>query len=177
MARTKLESLYEGNHLKLQQRGGWEFAARARGTGVVAVVAVTENNELVLTEQFRPPIQKKVVDLPAGLAGDIAGEENESFELAAKRELIEETGFVGDDFEYVFSGPSSAGMTTEMIDFYLVRNVVQVDAGGGDETEDINVHLIPLKKIAAWLKRKETTRTCVDPKVYAALGILTLYSS
>jgi ADP-ribose pyrophosphatase len=177
MARTKVESLYEGNHLKLQQRGGWEFASRSRGTGVVAVVALTEQDELVLTEQFRPPIQKKVVDLPAGLAGDISGEENESFELAAKRELVEETGFVGVNFEYIFSGPSSAGMTTEMIDFYLVRNVVQIEAGGGDETEDIKVHVISLKKIAAWLKRKETTKTCVDPKIYAALGILSLYTS
>lgn len=177
MARKKNESLYEGNHLKLQHRGGWEFASRSRGTGVVAIIAVTDQNELVLTEQFRPPIQKKVVDLPAGLAGDISGEEDESFELAAKRELIEETGFVGVNYEYIFSGPSSAGMTTEMIDFYLVRNVIQIEAGGGDETEDIKVHVIPLDKIGKWLKRKETTKTCVDPKIYAALGILSLHTS
>lgn len=177
MPRKKLETLYRGQHLQLMKRGHWEFADRTKGSGVVAIVAVTENDELVLTEQFRPPVQKKVVDLPAGLAGDIVGSEAEAFELAAERELIEETGFAGENFEYIFSGPTSAGMVTEMIDFFLVRDVKQVAAGGGDETEDIKVHVIPLKKIGAWLKRKETTKTCVDPKVFAAMGILSLYTS
>lgn len=177
MPRTKLESLYRGQHLQLMKRGTWEFADRTKASGVVAIVAVTENEELVLTEQFRPPVQKKVVDLPAGLAGDIKGAEDEAFESAARRELIEETGFKGKNFEYIFSGPTSAGMVTEMIDFFLVRNVKQVAAGGGDESENIKVHLIPLKKIGAWLKRKETSKTCVDPKVYAALGILSLHTS
>ncbi|QDT34247.1 NUDIX hydrolase [Thalassoglobus polymorphus] len=177
MAKREIETLYQGKHLQLQKRRHWEFASRTQGTGVVAIVAVTTDQQLVLTEQFRPPIQKKVVDLPAGLAGDIAGEEQESFESAARRELIEETGFVGETFEYIFSGPSSAGMTTEMIDFYLACDVEQVEEGGGDETEDIKVHVIPMKKIKAWLKRKETSKTCIDPKVYAALGILSLYTS
>ncbi len=177
MARKQVETLYQGKHLQLQKRGHWEFAARTQGTGVVAIVAVTAGQQLVLTEQFRPPVQKKVVDLPAGLAGDIAGEEQESFETAARRELIEETGFVHGAFKYIFSGPSSAGMTTEMIDFYLACDVEQVEEGGGDETEEIKVHVIPLKKIGAWLKRKETSKTCVDPKVYAALGILSLHTS
>ncbi len=177
MARNRVEALYQGQHLQLLKHRNWEFAARANGTGVVAIVAVTEDEKLVLTEQFRPPVQKKVVDLPAGLAGDIAGEEEESFELAARRELIEETGFSGENFEYIFAGPTSAGMTTEVIDFYLARNVVQVEEGGGDETENIRVHVVPLNKIGNWLKRKETSKTCIDPKVYAALGILSLYTS
>ncbi len=177
MARKQIETLYQGKHLQLQKRGHWEFAARTQGTGVVAIVAVTADQQLVLTEQFRPPVQKKVVDLPAGLAGDIAGEEQESFETAARRELIEETGFAHGTFKYIFSGPSSAGMTTEMIDFYLASDVEQVEEGGGDETEEIKVHVIPLKKVGAWLKRKETSKTCVDPKVYAALGILSLHTS
>ena len=174
MPRQKIETLFKGNHVKLVRRGHWEFADRTKGTGVVAVIAVTGNDEIVLTEQFRPPVQKKVVDLPAGLAGDIAGEESEGFELAAQRELIEETGFKGKSFEFIFSGPSSAGLTAEMIDFYLVNEVKQVSDGGGDESEDIKVRVVKLSKIAGWLKRKQTSRTCIDPKVYAALGVLSL---
>ena len=97
---------------------------------VVAVVAVTTENELVLTEQYRRPVRKRVVDLPAGLVGDIDGEEDEAFELAAQRELLEETGYQGEKFEYVFSGPSSAGMSTEMVAFYTARDVRKVADGG-----------------------------------------------
>lgn len=176
MRQGKIETLFEGQHLRLQRRGHWEFVSRTRGTGVVAVIAVTENHELVLTEQFRPAVQKKVVDLPAGLAGDISGEEKEPFAHAAARELIEETGFAGQSLAYVFSGPTSAGIASEMIDVYLCFDVVQVAHGGGDESEDIRVHAVPLQKIGPWLKRKETSRTCVDPKVYAALGVLALNS-
>lgn len=177
MPRQKLETLHRGRHLQLMQRGKWEFADRVQGTGVVAIIAVTDKDELVLTEQFRPAVQKKVVDLAAGLAGDIVGEESEAFELAAQRELEEETGFAGDDFQFIFSGPTSAGMVSEMIDFFLVKDVQQISAGGGDASEDIKVHVVPLSNIRKWLERKQTTRTCIDPKVYAALGILSLYAS
>lgn len=177
MARTKFENLYTGKHLQLLHRSGWEYADRTQGSGVVAVVALTTNQELVLTEQFRPPVQKKVIDLPAGLSGDLAGAETESGELAAQRELLEETGYAGSRFEFIFRGPTSAGMTTEMIDFYLVRDAGQVAVGGGDETESIKVHIVPMRKIGGWLKRKESSKTCIDPKVYAALGILSLYTS
>lgn len=172
MRQPRPQLLYEGQHLRLMCRGSWEYADRCRGSGVVAIVAVTRHNELVLTEQFRPAIQKKVVDLAAGLAGDVAGEEDEAFERAARRELLEETGFEGDEFRFIFSGPTSAGMITEMVDFFLATDVRQTEAGGGDDSEEIHVHLVPLKRIIPWLKRKTTRKRCIDPKVYAALGIL-----
>lgn len=176
MPQQKLETLYQGKHLKLVRRGQWEFADRTQGTGVVAVIAVTDKNELVLTEQYRAPVQKKVIDLPAGLAGDIADMEEEGFEVAARRELEEETGFTGSHFEFVFSGPPSPGMSAEVIDFYLVRDVSRIGQGGGDESEDIRVHVVDIKKIGKWLERKSTKRTCVDIKVYAALGVLNVFS-
>ena len=177
MPRSQIETLYTGRHLSLQRRGDWEFVSRSQGSGVVAIVAVTKNNEFVLTEQFRPPVQMKVVDLPAGIAGDLAGCDEESFVEAAQRELREETGFAGKDLQFIFSGPTSAGLTSEMVDFYLTYDAVQIEAGGGDESEEIKVHLVPLKKIRAWIQRKQTTRTCIDPKVFAALGVLSLNTS
>jgi ADP-ribose pyrophosphatase len=172
VARSKQEILARGKHLQLIREGHWEYADRVRSTGVVAIIAVTAKQELVLTQQYRIPIHKQVIDLPAGLVGDIDGEEDEAFETAAQRELLEETGYRSDSLEFVFEGPLSAGMTTEIISFFLTRGARRVSKGGGDGTEEIRVHAVPLKKINAWLRRKATSRTMIDPKVYAALGLL-----
>lgn len=175
MARVSRRIIAQGKHLQLLNQGGWEYADRVRGTGVVAVIAVTPRRELILTKQFRVPVARHVIDLPAGLAGDIAGDESEAFEQAARRELLEETGFDAQHFEHLFTGPSSAGMTTEMISFFLADQPERIDSGGGDGTESIEVLLAPLDKISAWLDRKTTRRTCIDPKVYAAIGVLALH--
>jgi len=172
MSRRKVTSIATGKHLQLLDDNGWEYADRVRGSGVVAVVAVTVDGDFILTEQYRRPVNMKVVDLAAGLSGDIAGEEDEALETAARRELLEETGYDCKTMDFVFTGPSSAGMTTEMISFYVTRDAYYVNDGGGDESEDIKVHVIPMGKLNSWLKRKDTKRTCIDPKVYAALGIL-----
>jgi len=174
MNRKSARPLAVGKHLQLIDDGGWEYVDRAQGTGVVAIIAFTDDDELVLTEQYRRPVKKKVVDLAAGLAGDIEGAETESLELAAKRELLEETGYTAGLMTYLFTAPSSPGMTTEMVAYFLAGQLKRKDDGGGDESESIKVHTIPLKKIASWLNRKQTKRTCVDPKVYAALGVLAL---
>ena len=140
--------------------------------GVVAIVAVTENDELVLTEQFRRPVNKKVIDLPAGLSGDVAGQEGEEQVKAARRELMEETGFRARTMQFIATCPTTPGMVSEEISLFVARGVSRVAEGGGDESEDIKVHVVPLKKIRGWLARKATKKTSIDIKVFAALGIL-----
>lgn len=174
MAGKRVNYLAVGKHLQLVEEGGWEYVDRAMGTGVVAIIAVTDDDQLVLTEQYRRPIKKKVVDLAAGLVGDIEGEEEESLEVAATRELLEETGFAAGQMEYLFTAPSSPGMTTEMVAYFLATKLKRKNDGGGDESESIKVHTVPLQKIARWISRKQTSRTCVDAKVFAALGVLSL---
>jgi len=161
--------LAAGNHLQLVSVDGWEFAERTNCRGVVAVVAVTEDRQLILTEQYRYPVERRVIDLPAGLAGDIAGEELEPLERAAMRELREETGYDAEEFEFLFRGPTSAGLTNEVISFFRAGPVRQVDAGGGDASEDIVVHTVPLATIDDWIASFSPATTLVDPKVYAAL--------
>lgn len=172
MSHKQTHTIGRGKYIELVHDSGWEYAHRVTGKGVVAIVAVTANNELVLTEQFRYPVQKKVIDLPAGLSGDIAGEEGEAEIRAAERELLEETGFKSKSMTYVATCPTSPGLSSEMISIFLATGAEKVADGGGDESESIKVHVVPLAKIHAWLERKATKKTCIDVKVYSALGIL-----
>src|SRR5215217_1288754 len=86
-------TIAEGKRVRLVRRGDWEFVTRKKSSGIVAIVAVTDDYKLVLVEQYRPPVAKSVIELPAGLAGDEAGHEQEDLLTAARRELLEETGY------------------------------------------------------------------------------------
>ena len=94
---------------------------------------------------------------------------HETLEEAAHRELIEETGYAADRFEHLFEGPSSSGLTNEMYTMLLARDVRRVGSGGGDGSEDIRVHPVPLDEVDAWLKTKSREGVMVSPKVYSAL--------
>jgi ADP-ribose pyrophosphatase len=160
--------LGRGKYLELVYEGGYEFARRLNVSGVVAVVAVTADRELVLTDQYRPAVKRRVLDLPAGLAGDTSQHRKESLAAAAKRELLEETGFKARSMKPLFAGPPSAGMSTEVVTFFLAPNVVRVEDGGGHHSEAIHVHLVPISRGEQWLKRT-ARRAYIDPKVYAGL--------
>lgn len=164
--------LGRGKFLQLVRDGRWEIAERINCHGAVAIVAVTEERQLVLTEQFRPAVQHTVIDVAAGLAGDGAGQQGEALETSARRELLEETGFAGDDWMHLADCPSSPGLTSEIISYFLAMNVKQKTTGGGVEHEQITVHTPPLRSIRRWLKQQAATGKLIDVKVYAALGFL-----
>jgi len=161
--------LFEGKYLRLLRKGKWEFVERTGSTGIVVLVPLTENGELVLVEQLRPPIGKQVIELPAGLVGDIQGAEDEDLEVAARRELLEETGYEAGDLELLTEGPISAGLSTEIITVYLARGVKKVGPGGGDDSEDIIFHAVPLSEVGEWLAEKESQGILADAKVYSGL--------
>ncbi len=161
--------LAEGRFLRLLSLHGWEYVERANATGVVAIVAVTDDGNLIVTEQFRPPVGQRVVDLPAGLAGDIDGQETEHFAGAAQRELIEEVGYQAAGMRYLFRGPSSAGLTSEVITFFRAVGLRKVGDGGGDDSEEITVHEIPLPDAPAWIQDRERRGIAIDPKIIAGL--------
>jgi ADP-ribose pyrophosphatase len=159
---------YKGRYLSLLERDGWEFASRSNASGVVVLLAVTDQREIVLVEQFRKPVGKKVIELPAGLVGDHE-DTNESALLAAARELEEETGFAASRLVILMECPSSAGMSDEVISFVLASGLQRVGPGGGDESEDIRVHTIPLDQVDGWLRKQTAAGKPMDPKIYAAL--------
>ena len=162
-------TLFEGKYIRLVQQGKWEFARRRNTSGIVGIVAVTDDGRLLLVEQFRPPVGKPVIELPAGLAGDVAGQEAEELATAAKRELLEETGYAARELEAVASGPPSAGLSDEVITLFVARGLTKAGPGAGDGSEQITLHEVPVGEAHAFVDRKARDGCLVDLKVFAGL--------
>jgi ADP-ribose pyrophosphatase len=166
------ETLAQGKYLRLMRQGSWEYCERPGVSGIVGLIPVTDARELVLVEQYRVPLGKRAIELPAGLAGDIAGQEHEALELAAARELEEETGYRAGKLRFLVRGPNSAGSSSHLMDFYLATQLVKVGAGGGDEHEDITVHVVKIDGLWDWLKGQELQGKLIDPKIFAGLWFI-----
>lgn len=161
--------LAETKYLRLIQEGTWTYCQRPAPIGAIAIVALTNQREIVLIDQYRIPTGGRVIELPAGLVGDIKGLEDESLEQAARRELIEETGFDATKIQPIIHGASSAGLSDERIHLMLATDLIRVGEGGGDELEDIIVHKIPFSDVHSWLETQRNSGKDVDFKVFAGL--------
>lgn len=162
---------WRGRFLRVLDVDTWEHVTRVRASGVVGVVAITDARELVLVEQHRIPLGTTVVELPAGLVGDTPGAQDEASLAAARRELHEETGFRAERWTLLTDGPSSAGLTDERVEIWLAEDLVRDSEGGGDATEDITVHLVPLASAHAFLREARARGALLDPKVFLALYV------
>jgi nicotinamidase/pyrazinamidase len=161
--------LAHSRFLRLVRRGRWEFVQRRSAAGVVFVAAVTPERKLLFVEQFRIPVGARVIELPAGLVDDQPGATAESAAEAARRELWEETGYEAGSLIEVLSGPSSAGLTDEMVTMFLARDLRKTGPGGGVEQEDIRVHEVPLDGAFAWLESQRRDGRLVDLRAYAGV--------
>ena len=169
---TETETLCNGKWLRLKRRGRWEFAERVNAGGGVIIVAVTAEDKLLLVEQFRAALDTRTIEMPAGLVGDLAHSADEHAVEAARRELLEETGYEAGRIEFLMAGPSSSGMSNEIMAFVRAYDLVRVHAGGGDESEDIIVHEVPRADAPRWLLQKIGEGFSVDPKMFAGLYFL-----
>ena len=102
---------------------GWEYVSRTGVKGCVAILAMTDDRRIILTEQYRPPVRRRVIELPAGLAGDIPLQEDEPLLVAAQRELKEETGYVAKNWKTLLEGTSSAGRTDEIVTIFYATGL------------------------------------------------------
>src|SRR5450432_1067587 len=164
--------LAQGRYLTFVDDAGWEFVTRHGVTGIVVLVPVTPARELVLVEQHRPAVGGRVVELPAGMVGDLEGHESETLAAAAHRELVEETGFEAREMIELAVGPIAVGVSDEVVTFFEARGLRRVGAGGGDDSEDITVHVVPMGTLGAFLAEKRAAGLHVDPKIYAGLFLL-----
>lgn len=163
---AEVRTVYAGRHLSLVQRGGWEFVTRNTHKPAVGIVAITDAGDVVLVEQDRPAVGRRVIEIPAGLAGDVQGAEDEAPVEAAQRELLEETGYTASHWTQLGSGYSSPGLTDERVVLFLAEGLERQHAGGGVDSESITVHEVPLDGVWTWLGAR---RAPADLKLLAGL--------
>jgi ADP-ribose pyrophosphatase len=166
---TEPQILAEGQYFRMVVTRGWEHLQHKGFEGVVLLVPITNDGRLVLVEQHRVPIGTSVIELPAGLVGDVDDNRGETMDMAARRELIEETGYDAEAIEEVTEAYPSAGAANWSMHVYVCSKLKQVGPGGGDATEDITVHEVHLGEVHTWLDRQRQAGKAIDLKVYAGL--------
>ena len=87
-------------------------------SGAVAAIALTDKNQIVLVKQFRSPTKEYLLEIPAGLI-----KKGEKFEIAAKRELKEETGYSAKKAKVILRAYATPGYSNEIITYVLAQNV------------------------------------------------------
>ncbi len=158
----------EGKFLRFMKTGTWEYVSRRGVSGVVTIIAVTNDKKLLLVEQYRPAVESRVIELPAGLAGD-GKYRHETLESAARRELLEETGYEASTMAYIGGGCASAGLTDELISMFLATGLNKTGPALGDGDEQITVHEVPVAELIPWLESQSVRGLLIDLKVYSAL--------
>ena len=156
------EVMWEGRFVRAVRRGKWEYASRARAIRAVVILAEFEG-EVILIDQPRVPVGERCIELPAGLIGD--NDPNATVESTAIQELEEETGFTADRIECLGDFHASPGMVSESFTLVRAHGVRKVGEGGGDDNEDINVHLVARPDIAAFVEQKRAEGFAVDVKL------------
>ena len=153
-----IRDLCVGKHLALRADGHWEFAERTRASGGVVILAFTDRDELILIEQFRPPVQRRVISLPAGLTGD--GDSAEDAATSALRELEEETGYAAKRVRRLAEGPSSPGLTSEMMTFFEAEGARKIEGAVIDPEEGITLHVVPMSRSPRLAARAREAKAC-----------------
>ena len=160
------EVMWEGKFVRALRRGPWEYASRANNIRAVVILAEHEG-KVILVEQPRVPTDCRCIELPAGLVGD--KDPNETPESTAIKELEEETGFTAERVERLGDFYASPGMLAEGFTLVRAHGVRRIGAGGGDEHEDIVVHLVARADIPNFIEQKRTEGLGVDAKLLLLL--------
>ena len=165
------QTLYEGDWLRLVRIDHWESCERTHGQGMaVIIIAVTPADQVLFVEQFRVPLGARTIEMPAGLVGDDHAQD--TLIDAARRELIEETGWSPGKVEVLLIGPTSSGMSNERIAFVRARDLTKVGEGGGVDNENITVHHVPRSDAPRWLMQKQAEGYELDLKLWAGLWMI-----
>ena len=119
--------------------------------GAVAIVALLDDGRVLLERQYRYPIAKACIEIPAGKL-----DPNENPLLCAQRELAEETGYTAKKWSYIRRIHPVISYSTEFIDIYLAEDLVPGDRHL-DEEEFLDVFAASLEQLIAWVEEGEIT--------------------
>ncbi len=168
------EIVWQGRFITARKVGIWEFVSRARGIHAAVILAIDDDDHVILVEQFRVPLGKSCIELPAGLIGDTDDNMHEGIIVAAERELEEETGYRAARMEVIGEFYSSPGMLSESFTLLRAQGLTRVHDGGGVEGEDIIVHRVPVAGIAQAIARWRDAGYGIDAKLLTLLGPMLL---
>lgn len=163
------EIMWEGRFITAKKRGRWEYVSRARGIRAAVILAV-EDGHVLLVEQYRVPLGRNCLELPAGLVGDDDGGDGESPEAAASRELEEETGYRARSVQDCGEFYSSPGMVSESFNLIRASGLEKVGNGGGVAGENITVHRVPLGQLSPFIEARRAAGTAIDVRLLLLLA-------
>lgn len=168
-----IEIMWAGRYITAKKQGRWEYVARSRGMRAAAILPIDEaadGRHVILVEQYRVPLGRMSLELPAGLIGDDDSAPDESPLTAAIRELEEETGYRAATMRDLGDYYSSPGVVSESFTLFLATGLTQVHDGGGTEDEEIIVRRLPLATLPAYVAQRRSEGTAIDCKLLVALG-------
>lgn len=159
--------VWQGKFIEVHVDGKWEYVGRARNIGAAVILAIDETDHVLLVEQYRVPLGRACIELPAGLVGDLS--EGEDALASAERELEEETGWRAERLEPLGEFASSPGMVRETFQLFRAHGLTKVGEGGGLDGEDITVHRVAMAELPAFIAEKRAAGLAVDVKVMGLL--------
>ena len=164
------EIRWAGKFITARTRGKWEYVTRARGIRAAVIVAIDEEDHVLLVEQYRVPLQRQCLELPAGLIGDDDSAEGEDALDAAARELEEETGYHAQTMESLGEFYSSPGMVSESFTLVRAHGLTKVGPGGGTDSEDITVHRVARAHLPQFVEMARARGLGIDVRLLMLLA-------
>ncbi len=161
------ETPWQGKYIKVTKQGTWEFVSRTRGVSAAVILAI-DDGHAILVEQYRVPLGRKCLELPAGLIGD--EQEGEDIHEAAIRELEEETGYRAARMIDLGRFHASPGMSSEGFHLLRAEGLTKVGEGGGVDAEDIIVHRVAMEQVPAFVAQKREEGLAMDVKMLLLLA-------